>query len=316
MGANRRARLNGEMDPGVQLAGILTDDDIVRYANEHDLIVPFDAENAKYASYELHASANAQVLIYHGEFTAHAPLPPVNGELILEPGDTVRIDTAESIRLPDNVMANIIGLGQLYACGVTVANTYVDPGSRGPIYLAVTNLGRRTVRIPVGEPIGRAQFYLLGRPVRTAHPGPVHRRSIRLRVAGEEADDLRGTARPGNGARPGAGVIDPAAATQLAAHQEALDHRLTRLKLALYAMAGAWIGLLWAVAPASGNAILRALNGDGIPDVAKLAVGLAVPALLTLCFRDVRRSWTHLLGRRRAALEPADDATRPSTLPG
>ncbi|WOX26439.1 hypothetical protein [Streptomyces solicathayae] len=48
MGANRRTRPpGGEADQGMQLAGILTDDDIVRYATEHGLIVPFDAENAK-----------------------------------------------------------------------------------------------------------------------------------------------------------------------------------------------------------------------------------------------------------------------------
>ncbi|WOX26437.1 hypothetical protein [Streptomyces solicathayae] len=83
----------------------------------------------------------------------------------------------------------------------------------------------------------------------------------------------------------------------------------------IYALAGAWIGLLWAVAPASGNAILRAVNGDGIPDLAKLAVGLTVPALLTLCFRDVRRSWSQVLSRRRAVPPPADDTPRPSIEP-
>ncbi|MET9099522.1 dCTP deaminase domain-containing protein [Streptomyces antibioticus] len=289
MGANRRSRPDDEPQHGVLPAGILTDEDIVAYARHYDLIVPFDPENAKYASYELHASANAQILIYHGEVTAHAPLPPVNGELIIAPGATVRIDTAESIRLPDNVMANIIGLGQLYACGVTVANTYVDPGSRGPIYLALTNLGRRTVRIPVGEPIGRAQFHLLGRPVRTAHPGPVFRRSIQLRVNGEDSAPTDSRPVP---------LIDASTATRLAARQESLDHRLTVVKLALYAMAGAWLGLLWAIAPTSGNTMLRFINGDGVPDILKLILGLTVPTLITLCFRDVRNSLTQVSRRR------------------
>ncbi|MGC9540165.1 dCTP deaminase domain-containing protein [Streptomyces sp. UG1] len=301
MGVNRRTRSDSGPQQGVLPAGILTDEDIISYANQYDLIVPFDPENAKYASYELHASANAQILIYHGEVTAHAPLPPVNGELIIEPGATVRIDTAESIRLPDNVMANIIGLGQLYACGVTVANTYVDPGSRGPIYLAVTNLGRRTVRIPVGEPIGRAQFHLLGRAVRTAHPGPVYRRSIQLRVNGEDATPSPASTEPHDDGAPAVPLIDAAAATQLAKRQEALDHRLTLLKLALYAMAGAWLGLLWAIAPTSGNTMLRIINGDGVPDIAKLAIGLTVPGLITLCFRDVRHSLAHLMSRRRSS---------------
>ncbi|MFB7219175.1 hypothetical protein [Streptomyces sp. NPDC056227] len=284
----------------VRPAGILTDEDIIAYAAHQDLIVPFDPDNAKYASYEVHASGNAQVLVYHGEVTAHAPLLPVAGELVIEPGATVRIDTAESIRLPDNVMANIIGLGQLYACGVTVANTYVDPGSRGPVYLAVTNLGRRTVRIPVGEPIGRAQFHLLGRSVRTAHPGPVYRRSIQLRVNSEETPhgSVSGSAIPGGGSGV-VPVIDAAAAAQLAERQNILDHRLTLLKLALYGLAGAWLGLLWAVAPQSGNALLRFLNGDGIPDIAKFFVALAAPVLISICFKDMRDTVLHVLRRRR-----------------
>lgn len=280
---------------GVRPSGILTDEDIAAYARRNHLIVPFNPEDAKYASYEVHASENAQILIYHGEVTAHAPLEPVNGELVIESGATVRIDTVESIRLPDDMMANIIGLGQLYACGVTVANTYIDPGSRGPVYLALTNLGQRSVRIPVGEPIGRVQFHQLGRSVLTAHPGPVYRRSIQLRVGTEQAN---GETRPGRVDGQVPTVIDPTAAVQLAARQDMLDRRLALLKLCLYGIGGAWLGLLWAIAPHHGNALLRFLNGDGIPDWAKFVVALVVPVLLSMLFKDMRTSVAWALRRR------------------
>jgi hypothetical protein len=166
-----------------QAASFLTDRQIRLAVEMLDMIGgAYRADSARYGSYELHASEDAFKLIYEGEFTCHVEYPPRDGEFFIPAGATVKINTAETIRLPPYIFANVVVLGQHFSVGLAGGSTYVDPGSVGPIYLSFTNVSSRTIRIPVGAPLARAQFFVLSECVERAHEGPGARRALRLRV--------------------------------------------------------------------------------------------------------------------------------------
>ena len=162
---------------------ILTDAQIRQTVQEIGLIGgDYKPESAKYASYELHASEYAEKLVYDNEITGHVEMPGQGNEIIIEPGSTVKLYTAETINLPANILAQVIALGQLFAAGLSAGSTYVDPGSQGEIYISLTNMTARAIRIPIGCPIARAVFFVLGSSAQVQHGGPETRRRIRLRV--------------------------------------------------------------------------------------------------------------------------------------
>lgn len=139
-------------------------------------------ESAKYASYELHASAYAEILVYRDDCTGHVECCAVNGEFVIEPGATLRLFTSETLRLPTNMCATVMALGQHFSVGLSGGSTYVDPGSVGAIYISFTNVSVRAIRVPVGAPVARAQFVFLSEPVEHAHEGRDARRELSLHV--------------------------------------------------------------------------------------------------------------------------------------
>ncbi|MCK9899270.1 hypothetical protein MXD63_04145 [Frankia sp. Cpl3] len=261
---------------------MLTDEQIRHAAEDFGLITgAYDSDSAKYASYEVHASAVVEKLIYDGEYTGHVEYGVSDNEIVIEPGATLKIYTAEHLNLPPYLYAEVIVLGQLFSSGIAAGNTYVDPGSTGPIYLSMTNVSPRALRIPIGEPIGRAQFYTLQRPVLRAHPGPQARRELRLRV------NRRRTRRPDEN------------------ENEALERLASSLllhKIAMYLASATFLGLWWASQSRdTSNAILDALIGDSLPRLARLIIPLIVGSAIAFAFHDFRTAlWTLVMrGRRR-----------------
>lgn len=164
-------------------ARILTDAQIKEAASAIGLIGGrFLPEAARYSSYELHASSYVEQLYAANGQTGYVDVQVVDGSIVIKPGATVRIYTEESINVPRYIWASISALGQLFGAGLAAGNTYVDPGSSGPIYLAITNVSPMTVAVPLGSPIARATFFVLGDEVSTAHGGPETRRPIAFKV--------------------------------------------------------------------------------------------------------------------------------------
>ncbi|MEX5713321.1 hypothetical protein AB1484_35130 [Parafrankia sp. FMc6] len=164
-------------------ARILTDFQIREAVDRLGLIGgEYDPSSAKYASYELHASRFVEWLFPVNGVAGFYDCEPDGNDIVIESHATVRVYSAESINLPPYMSATATALGQLFAVGLCAGNTYVDPGSTGPIYLAITNLLDRAVRMPVGCALSRVQFFVLGDVVSTAHGGPETRRPILFRV--------------------------------------------------------------------------------------------------------------------------------------
>lgn len=257
-------------------ARMLTDAQIKEAAQRIHLIGGgYDPNSAKYASYELHASDFAEKLTYDHEMTGHIELQVTGDYIIIDPSTTIKLYTAESINLPPYLWAMVIVLGQLFSAGLAAGSTYVDPGSSGEIYISLSNLTRRPIKIPIGAPIARVHFFVLGDSVETPHAGPASRRPVRLRVG------------------------EVGTSQELAMTPEIQNELLVRLvwhKLGLYLMLGLFIGLTWAtVGQRYGNEILNLLLGIGLPKMLRLIIPAVLLAIISFLSRDVRRTIRQVL---------------------
>jgi deoxycytidine triphosphate deaminase len=147
---------------------LLNDNQIREAIETHGILINpsiyYVPEAAKYSSYEVHAAAEVGRVDFLEDGELEEKVKSQTREIMINPGDTVRLFTAEHFYLPADVFATVTALGQLYAAGLTVGSTYVDPGTSYRIYLSVSNVSDRPVSIPAGAPIGRAQFFVLGEP--------------------------------------------------------------------------------------------------------------------------------------------------------
>lgn len=164
---------------------LLTDWEIRAACLRHRLVTVGDSvveeeleRRVRHCSYELTVSERAMVLVADHDRTIHQSLPSDDGSLWIPPGSTVRVFSREVLNLDPFIFAQCIGLGQLFSAGVVVGSTYVDPGTRGAIYLALNNSGDRALRVACGDPLARAFFTVLGSPVERPHPGTGSRRKI------------------------------------------------------------------------------------------------------------------------------------------
>ena len=163
--------LRGVWGKEIKPVALLNDSQIREAIEKHKLLInpdiSYSPEAAKYASYEVHAAAEVGRVDFLEDGELEEKVKSQTREIVISPGDTVRLFTAEHFFLPADVFATVTGLGQLYAAGLTVGSTYVDPGTSYRIYLSVSNVSERAVVIPAGAPIGRAQFFVLGEPAST-----------------------------------------------------------------------------------------------------------------------------------------------------
>lgn len=88
------------------------------------------------------------------------------GIFILEPGEFVLAHTLESVCLPDDIAARVEGKSTHGRRGILIHATagFIDPGFRGQVTLELTNLGKHSTGIQVGEAIAQICFYQLTTP--------------------------------------------------------------------------------------------------------------------------------------------------------
>ena len=237
-------------------------------------------EDAKYASYEVHASDEVGEADYRGSRDGVRESRRHANPICISPGSTVRLFSQECFDLPPDVYATVIGMGQLYATGLTVGSTYVDPGTRATIYLSVSNVSQREVLVEVGAPIGRVQFYVLGAPAEQLHLAPP--RSINRYRAGKTArpvasvaslEDLKAelrTVREQVAALPaqhaGAGLAEVRSGDNAVAKEQEDSRRVEAHSLALYFLTAA------VVYPLLPEQFWVILNGEGLPAAARFFV--------------------------------------------
>lgn len=82
----------------------------------------------------------------------------------LEPGQFMLGSAVEEIHMPVNVCAEIKDKSTLARLGLSLFNTWTDPGFYGHLTLELSNRGPDRIRLPAGSPIGQLVFKFTDAP--------------------------------------------------------------------------------------------------------------------------------------------------------
>jgi len=155
---------------------ILPDKEIAKELHYGKLgIEPFDESNIQPASYDVRLGN--EITRFHGEGIVD-PLEddPAeiterysvtdDGGIILRPGEFALATTKETVRMPDNLAANVDGRSSYgrYGLAVHITAGYIDPGFRGQITLELKNNNSHAIELRPGECIAQLVFKRLSEP--------------------------------------------------------------------------------------------------------------------------------------------------------
>lgn len=130
---------------------VLSDYDLKQNADE--LVVPFDPRNVSPASIDLTLAGD--------------PARRFNkkGDMTLQPDEFTLLRTAETVKVPEYLVAVVKGKSSIARLGVMVECAgFVDPGFRGTITLEVKNLTDKPITLKAGQKICQIIYLQLTRP--------------------------------------------------------------------------------------------------------------------------------------------------------
>lgn len=135
------------------LYSVLGNKKIKRSLGKDLFIYPFKESNLKGSSYNLTASKVAYLL--------SNKMIAVNGkdEIVVPPGETVLIQTVESIYTRKNICGTYHSKVSLVTDGFSHIGTTLDPGYMGTSLIAITNTTKDTKKIKCGDSIVTIMFY-------------------------------------------------------------------------------------------------------------------------------------------------------------
>lgn len=117
------------------------------------------------ASVDVRLGTNFKRLILGGHFEQDYL---ENDELYLNSGECVLACTAETISIPDYLVAKVEGKSTWGRKFLLIHSTagFLDPGFHGQVTLELTNLSPSLLLLKVGEPIAQISFSYLDAPAR------------------------------------------------------------------------------------------------------------------------------------------------------
>lgn len=159
---------------------VLTDREI-RLALQRGFLLTgdYDETQIRQASYELRASGRVDELYHHDGMTDHRRRPTAE-RIRIAPGETVKIYCMEDLLIPTNVIAHVFALGPLFAVGLLGGSTYLDPGFRGEVFLAFSNISPVSVEVTPQDSIARLEFERLSESAENPHGGEQAVRDIEI----------------------------------------------------------------------------------------------------------------------------------------
>ncbi len=101
------------------------------------------------------------------EFDSHGSIE----HLTLEPGDYLLASTMEQFFMPDDVAATVYDKSTLVRRGMTVQNTFIEPGWRGHLTLELTNHSREPILLRRGQGIAQVVFQALLKSAQDPYEG-------------------------------------------------------------------------------------------------------------------------------------------------
>jgi len=166
-------------------SSVLSDGTIRRLVGEGRLeIDPWDPAMVQPASIDLRLGGSFRVFHNHKIQAIDLAAPPSDltehvqvendGEFVIHPTEFVLGRTAETVGLPNDVVARIEGKSSLGRLGLIVHATagFVDPGFRGSLTLEITNFNSVPIVLRPGLPIAQLSFMALDEPAERPYGHP------------------------------------------------------------------------------------------------------------------------------------------------
>jgi deoxycytidine triphosphate deaminase len=145
-----------EIDPHQNIGGVLLSDEIIFYADNHNLIAPFSSGNLKPAGYELTVGDE---YFLNGQFLELALQDPDKQTITIPPFEVAVLKTTEILCLPRFMIARWnIRVRHAYSGLLWVGGPQVDPGYVGHLFCPIYNLSDKAVTLHLGDPIALIDF--------------------------------------------------------------------------------------------------------------------------------------------------------------
>jgi deoxycytidine triphosphate deaminase len=151
-----KSLLSSEVDPHPAVHGVLLSDEIIYYADNHNLISPFNRDNLKPAGYEL---TIGDEYYKSGNFLDLDSEDDEKNKVTIPPFEVAVLKTAEILCIPRYMIARWnIRVRHAYSGLLWVGGPQVDPGYVGHLFCPIYNLSDKTVTLHVGESIALVDF--------------------------------------------------------------------------------------------------------------------------------------------------------------
>jgi deoxycytidine triphosphate deaminase len=151
-----KQRPPSEIDPHSTVYGVLLSDEIAFYAENNQLVSPFDRTNLKPAGYEL---TIGDEYFLSGEFLTLDPSSDHRNKIIIPPFEVAVLKTTEILCLPRYLIARWnIRVKYAYSGLLWVGGPQVDPGWVGHLFCPIYNLSDKPVTLRAGDPIALMDF--------------------------------------------------------------------------------------------------------------------------------------------------------------
>lgn len=150
---------------------ILSDFDLLKEIKKGSIVItPFDKKNIQPASYDVTLGGEFRIfknsqkafLDTKEDFSSFMELIkiPDGNPLIVHPGEFLLGTTLEKVKIPNNLVAQLMGRSSIGRLGIIVHATagFIDPGFEGYITLEMSNMANIPIALYPGMRIGQLSF--------------------------------------------------------------------------------------------------------------------------------------------------------------
>lgn len=161
---------------------ILSDQDLQQEIKKKRIVIsPFTKNSIQPASYDV--TLGEQFRIFKNTQKAYLDIKedfsefmelikiPKNKPLIIHPGEFLLGTTQERVKLPDDIVAQLMGRSSIGRLGIIVHATagFIDPGFEGYITLEMTNVANIPIALYPGMRIGQLSFTRMTSPAQNPY---------------------------------------------------------------------------------------------------------------------------------------------------
>lgn len=92
-------------------------------------------------------------------------------DLLLLPGEFALASSIEEFNMPHSLSAQVLDKSTWARRGLSLFNTWIDPGWRGFLTLEMVNHGKEAISLTTGWPIAQIVFFVLEEPTKLPYQG-------------------------------------------------------------------------------------------------------------------------------------------------